>query len=247
MEMKDVYCALFTIFMIVGMALLPIRRQVKAFLRVWFVGFVVVMAAMLVGEQLYDMWLSHGAAEQRQCDSEEQARQLASIKAPGTIDLGLPSGTLWADRNIGAAGPEQDGYTYAFGTVLSRDTYPENVADTLAADIDICGSYDDVATCALGGEWQLPCPEQLRELVQCCRCETTDRGCWLTGPNGNRMFLPYTARLGNTPQQREGYYRCGNKRLLLHFALEGDTALSLCRDREPYESLSVRPVRKYIN
>ena len=31
------------------------------------------------------------------------------------IDLGLPSGTLWMDRNIGASSPEDAGLYFAWG------------------------------------------------------------------------------------------------------------------------------------
>lgn len=31
------------------------------------------------------------------------------------VDLGLPSGTLWADRNIGAASPEDAGLYFQWG------------------------------------------------------------------------------------------------------------------------------------
>lgn len=39
------------------------------------------------------------------------------------IDLGLPSGTLWATCNIGAENPEDYGYYFAWGEVEPKSTY----------------------------------------------------------------------------------------------------------------------------
>lgn len=190
---------------------------------------------------------SFDAADQRRKDDADMAAQIAAIKEPDVVDLGLPSGTLWADRNIGATAPESGGLTYAFGTVLSRNVYPKNVADTLNRDRNICGTCNDIATCALGAEWQLPCPEQLIELMECCKARPTDKGYELTGPNGNRLFLPYTARLSRSPEKKEGYYRCGRKQFMLHFE-SADSVLRWCDNEEKAaESMSVRAVRKYIN
>ena len=34
------------------------------------------------------------------------------------VDLGLPSGTLWADRNVGATSPEDVGLYFAWGDTV---------------------------------------------------------------------------------------------------------------------------------
>ena len=39
------------------------------------------------------------------------------------VDLGLPSGTLWASHNIGATAPEEHGGYYAFGETEEKLTY----------------------------------------------------------------------------------------------------------------------------
>lgn len=39
------------------------------------------------------------------------------------VDLGLPSGTLWADHNIGATNPEDYGDYYAWGETAAKETY----------------------------------------------------------------------------------------------------------------------------
>lgn len=40
------------------------------------------------------------------------------------VDLGLPSGTLWADRNVGANAPEEYGNYYDFGAVQNIGLNP---------------------------------------------------------------------------------------------------------------------------
>ena len=39
------------------------------------------------------------------------------------VDLGLPSGTLWAPMNVGAEGPEDYGYYIAWGETAPKDNY----------------------------------------------------------------------------------------------------------------------------
>ena len=39
------------------------------------------------------------------------------------VDLGLPSGTLWATCNVGATAPEEFGYYFAWGEVQRKSEY----------------------------------------------------------------------------------------------------------------------------
>ena len=39
------------------------------------------------------------------------------------VDLGLPSGTLWATCNVGANAPEECGYYFAWGETEFKDSY----------------------------------------------------------------------------------------------------------------------------
>ena len=41
------------------------------------------------------------------------------------INLGLPSGTLWADRNVGASLPEEYGSYFSWGETLAKSSYDE--------------------------------------------------------------------------------------------------------------------------
>ena len=41
----------------------------------------------------------------------------------GWVDLGLPSGLLWAECNLGAAKPEEYGDYYAWGETATKNTW----------------------------------------------------------------------------------------------------------------------------
>lgn len=109
------------------------------------------------------------------------------------IDLGLPSGTLWADRNIGAAAPEQTGDYFRFGETTP---FTEESEEYKFCDLgkSIAGTVHDAATVILGEKFQMPTLEQIKELLNCCTWEWTTlngiKGMLVTGPNGNSIFLP---------------------------------------------------------
>ena len=109
------------------------------------------------------------------------------------IDLGLPSGTLWADRNIGADSPEDYGDYFRFGETIpyTEDSRPYKFYDITS---DIAGTDKDAATVILGEEFRMPTIIQIRELVTECSRQWAKvydiKGIKVTGPNGNSIFLP---------------------------------------------------------
>ena len=46
-----------------------------------------------------------------------------TYKGHDYIDLGLPSGTMWATCNVGAVSPDQYGDYFAWGETTPKDTY----------------------------------------------------------------------------------------------------------------------------
>ena len=109
------------------------------------------------------------------------------------IDLGLPSGILWADRNLGADAPEETGDYYRFGeTVAFTENSPEYAYDKIEGGI--AGTDRDAATMNLGGNWRMPTKEEFDELIEQTEQKWTKqngvRGMEVTGPNGNSIFLP---------------------------------------------------------
>lgn len=89
------------------------------------------------------------------------------------VDLGLPSGTLWAWNNIGAVQAEDAGTLYVFDATIAAQEW--------------------------GGLWRLPSKENVEELLDAKFCEWTltlqngVKGYVVTSKqNGNAIFLPHT-------------------------------------------------------
>ena len=122
------------------------------------------------------------------------------------IDLGLPSGTLWADRNVGADSPEAYGDYFAWGETEPKEAYGWNTYKwcegpnytltkygTLYAT-DVLDIEDDAAYVNMGAEWCMPTYDELSELNSKCTWTWTTlngvNGYKVTGPNSNSIFLP---------------------------------------------------------
>ena len=109
------------------------------------------------------------------------------------IDLGLPSGTLWADRNVGADSPEGYGDYFRFGETTP---FTEKSPSYKYEDINenIAGTDKDAATTLLGAQFRMPTLDQIKELIELCLRQWTQvngvNGIVATGPNSNSIFLP---------------------------------------------------------
>lgn len=122
------------------------------------------------------------------------------------VDLGLPSGILWATCNIGASSPTDAGDYFAWGEKKSKDVYGWETYKlcrgsynsifkyTDADDKSVLDSQDDVATSKLGSEWRMPTKEDMEELIEECKWDWNNQngmlGWKVTGKNGNSIFLP---------------------------------------------------------
>jgi hypothetical protein len=125
------------------------------------------------------------------------------------IDLGLPSGTKWADRNIGALNPEDTGLYFSWGNTVGHeagkdydfeDDYDNTPGSELKGDIDL---EHDAARVNLGEPWKMPTKEQLKELVDNCESEVaTLKGylgrCFTSKINGNSIFIPFAGYISGT-------------------------------------------------
>lgn len=121
------------------------------------------------------------------------------------VDLGLPSGTLWATLNIGAFGIYDPGYYYAWGELETKSYYDLDNYEFLKEgniqkyngedNIKILEPADDVAHYLWGGNWKMPTKEQIDELLTLERefiPESSGRRAvfCITGLNGNKLYLP---------------------------------------------------------
>lgn len=130
------------------------------------------------------------------------------------VDLGLPSGTIWATRNVGASAPEDYGDYFAWGESAPKSYYDWSTykwCNDSYTMTKYCtdSSYgyngfvdnkteldpeDDAAYVNWGPSWRMPTTEQQRELYEKCTSVWTTQngvsGRLFTGPNGNSLFLP---------------------------------------------------------
>ena len=128
------------------------------------------------------------------------------------VDLGLPSGTLWATYNVGATCPDEFGDFFAWGETAPKEEYDwnnykwcngsENTMTKYCSNISFgtvdnkteLDPEDDAAYVNWGPSWRMPTHEQYQELLNNCTWEWTTyagvTGCQFTGPNGNTLFFP---------------------------------------------------------
>ena len=125
---------------------------------------------------------------------------------PHMIDLGLPSGTMWACCNVADDPAEQTptryGGYYAWGEMQPKKFYEWERYSFCKGSIgtcqdignDIAGTQYDIAHMKWGGSWVLPSKDQLDELRNNCASKwiTVDgiSGKKITGKNGKSIFLP---------------------------------------------------------
>ena len=111
------------------------------------------------------------------------------------VDLGLPSGLMWATCNVGATYPEDYGNYYAWGEVFTKDDYTEDNSETYGKNMgDISGTEYDAATVNWGGNWRMPTRIEMQELIDNCVwvwiIQNGVNGYKVIGPNGQHIFLP---------------------------------------------------------
>ena len=131
------------------------------------------------------------------------------------VDLGLPSGTLWATCNVGADNPEDYGDYFAWGETQPKDIYnwstyqycngSEYTMTKYCNDSDYGYNgftdnlttllpEDDAATANWGSGWRMPTEEEWWELNNNTTVIWTTQngvnGRLFTASNGNSLFLP---------------------------------------------------------
>lgn len=129
------------------------------------------------------------------------------------VDLNLPSGTKWAAMNVGAPKPSDFGLYFQWGSVrgftkgqvcgdkaFSWSTYKWSIdgSDSNFTKYNTAGDTldleDDAAHVNMGGDWHMPSPQQIQELLDnTTRPWTTQNGVngrLFTSKNGNSIFIP---------------------------------------------------------
>ena len=131
------------------------------------------------------------------------------------VDLGLPSGTLWATMNVGADSPEDYGDYFAWGETQPKDEYNWSTYKWCNGRSNTLTKYctqssdgtvdnkktldlaDDAANANWGGDWRMPTKTEQNELrnTSYTTCTwTTQNGVKgykvISKKNGNSIFLP---------------------------------------------------------
>lgn len=127
------------------------------------------------------------------------------------VDLGLPSGTLWATKNIGAQHSTQRGYYFSWGNLegyvasytegdyqgtivgysFIQDNYELTSGYQLSESISV---ENDAAYDNLGGEWRIPSDTQFQELIDNCTITWVTRNgipgkLFTSNINGRTLFI----------------------------------------------------------
>ena len=150
-----------------------------------------------------------GSGIKAECQVTVQKDKSGTIDGRDYVDLGLPSGTLWATCNVGASSPEEYGDYFAWGETVTKDTYnwstyfdTEDNGSTFKKYNNNGGLTEllpehDAATANWGSVWQMPSLDQIEELINSdyTTTEWTTQG-GVSGhkitskSNGNSVFLP---------------------------------------------------------
>ena len=145
------------------------------------------------------------------------------------VDLGLPSGTLWATCNVGANTPEEYGDYFAWGETTPKNTYDwSNYQHCMGSSNTLtkycnnsnCGyngftddltallPEDDAATANWGVGWRMPTKDECWELINNTRrIRTTQNGVigrLFIGTNGNSIFMPIAGYRDGTSVVSQG-------------------------------------------
>lgn len=147
------------------------------------------------------------------------------------VDLGLPSGKLWAEVNVGATSEEERGDYFAWGETAPKTNYNwstyaySNGSQYTLTKYNSSSSYgtvdnkttleatDDAATVNFGASAYMPSEADWNELVNNSTITLATRngvkGQLFVGTNGNSIFLPANGFYNSTSRQYAtsyGYY-----------------------------------------
>ncbi len=179
----------------------------------------------------------------------EIAKKLEELKAAGgskpkpipknCVDLGLPSGLLWAKSNMGTTDPTEIGDYYAWGEtspnkkyyLISTYKYYKTTISKILEILKYSGKdwktvldpEDDAARAILGVGYRIPTQEDWQELLDNCKWEAVTTTTinnkiiarWkVTGPNGKYIILPATVGSRadglNVSPNNDTYYTTAN-------------------------------------
>ena len=174
--------------------------------------------------KFYVYYTSYGVPELR----DERTLDIIHNEDDRWVDLGLPSGILWAKYNVGATSPEEYGGYYAWGETEEKSSYtwqtysyayqgydewgyPTVIYENIGSQIH--GTQYDVATKLWKEGARMPTKNEFIELTSTCTFTRSEynnvSGFSVIGPNGNQIFLPFTGAKGygeHEGRNTDGYF-----------------------------------------
>ena len=186
--------------------------------------------------------------------------------APALVAVDLGLSVKWANMNLGAESPEDDGgyyawgelepkqqygwETYKFGNVDSFSRYTTSVYVSETQDyLSFLLEQDDAAHVSLGDKWRMPTEGEWNELRKNVTWKTATGGVLAIASNGNEIFFPYAGMYYSNDgtdlymHGREGYYWSSSLRMDAcsdgRFALLPGGSVNSANRRY---GLSIRPV-----
>lgn len=142
------------------------------------------------------------------------------------VDLGLPSGNLWAECNIGANEPWEYGDYFAWAEtapkkVFAWKTYEYRLGgpfdDTVSSkytcmdDLTTLEQSDDAATQILGKKWRIPSKSDFDELLRQPNAIINNygglgkKGVAILGNTGQVLFIPLTGIIESRGPREQEY------------------------------------------
>lgn len=139
------------------------------------------------------------------------------------VDLGLPSGLLWATCNVGANSPYEAGDYFAWGETEPKETYDWSTYKWCEGDKKSVTKYtipvgssggfvdyktrlepaDDAAHVNWGGNWRMPTYDEWQELYENCDMYGSYA---VSRINGNSISLPFAGYKGEVGTDINGAY-----------------------------------------
>ena len=165
-------------------------------------------------------------------DDDDDNGSVHTPAGPVAVDLGLPSGTKWANMNVGSTSPEGYGLYFAWGETKgytigeqhdfswenykwcngSWDTQTKYCTDSELGKVDNKTTLelaDDAAHVNWGGGWRMPTLADIKELLDNTTHTWTTVGgvkgtMFKSKVNGNSIFLPAAGGRAGSSLSDEG-------------------------------------------
>ena len=195
------------------------------------------------GDGYHEPWVSYTKDESKKVNYNKRL-------APSCyVDLGLPSGTLWACSNLGTDNPHEIGNRYAWGEVEANNTpftlenykfYDSTTNEYTKyneADGKTTLENEDDAVKAVYPDWHVPTPEQIDELLENTIITTpmdSNRNYYYLDTDGTNYWLTFKSKINDNELtfavDYEAYQYCSNH----SYNYDGGLNMTWCSEMPPF-------------